>query len=235
MSAYKTIEEKIRKLRPGSIVSLDQFVDFGSRTAIATALTRLTKSQVIIRLRRGMYMKPKQSKFGPLPPSKDEMLAAITNRGKKSYSAGLSAYNEMGLTSQVPNSYILRGGRSDLKFVLGGTNINIKAGKSPKFKSDIPLLMILDSIREIRLIPDSTLAETIQILRNKILILDKNAKIRLVDLSLKDKPFVRAFVGAVIDECNPEITFRLSKSLNPLTTYKIGKTGLKFANDWKIK
>jgi len=235
MSAFKLIEQKIQKLPDGSIVTIDELSIFGSRSAVASALARLAKEKVLVRVRRGLYMKPKESRFGSLPPSREAVITALTQQGRKSYTAGVSAYNKLGLTSQVPNTFVLRGGVSNSKIRISGTRIEIKSGKSPKKKKDIGLMMILDSIREIKIIPDSTLKETIQVLKATILELDKNQKVRLVDLALTDKPMVRAILGAILDEENPEITSRLFKSLNPLTSYKIGNVFLKFAQKWKIK
>ena len=186
-------------------------------------------------MRRGLYMKPEESRFGTLPPSREGMISALTQKGTKSYTAGVSAYNKLGLTTQVPNTFILRGGASNSKIKIGGTKIEIKAGRSPKFKKDIPLMMILDSLREIKLIPDSTISEALKILKVKILELDKSQMIRLIDLALDDKPSVRALLGAILDEKNPEITERLFKSLNSLTTFKVGASELVYSKKWKIK
>lgn len=235
MSVSKMVEQEIEKLDDGSVLTLEDLRALGSRSAIATALARLAQKSVIVRLRRGLYMKPKKSRFGPLPPSSESTLSALTHKGKKSYPAGASAYNKLGLTTQVPNTFILRGGASSTKLNIGGTKIEIKSGKSPKSKKEIPLLMILDSLREIKQIPDSVADEAIRILKAKIFSFDKLQRIKLIDLALDDRPMVRALLGAIIDEVNPEITDRLAKSLNPLTNFKIGLTNLLYSKKWKIK
>lgn len=235
MSAYKIIEKKIDDLPQGTVVTVDEFNSIGSRTAVVTALTRLAKRKILVRVRRGLYLKPKESRLGILPPSREAIIAAVTQQGSKSYLSGLSAYNRLGLTTQVPNVFTLKGGATNSEFKIGGTRIEIKAGKVPRFKKDIPLLVLLDSIREIKQIPDTSVDESFQILKGKISDLDKRQKIRMVDLALEDKPMVRAVLGSLLDEVNPEITDRLLKSLNTLTTFKVGATSLKFAKKWKIK
>lgn len=235
MSAYKLIEQKINGLAQGAIVTLDEFSGLGSRSAVVTALTRLTKRNILVRVRRGLYLKPKESRLGTLPPSREAVIAAITQKGTKSYLAGVSAYNKLGLTTQVSNVFILKGGATNSEFKIGGTRIEIKAGKAPKFKKDIPLLMILDSMREIKQIPDTSIDESIQILKGKISELDKLQKLRLIELALEDKPMVRAILGVILEEMNPEITNRLADSMNSLTTFKLGVTTLRFMKNWKIK
>lgn len=235
MSAYKIIEKRIDNLPQGTVVTLDEFSNIGPRTAVVTALTRLAKRKILVRVRRGLYLKPKESRLGTLPPSREAIIAAVTQQGTKSYLSGLSAYNRLGLTTQVPNVFTLKGGLTNSEFKIGGTRIEIKAGKAPKFKKDVPLLMLLDSIREIKQIPDTNVDDSLQILKGRISALDKLQKLRMVDLALEDKPMVRAVLGALLDEVNPEITNRLLKSLNTLTTFKVGATSLKFAKKWKIK
>ena len=235
MSAYKLIEKKINSLPQGAIVTLNEFENVGSRSAIVTALARLTKKNVIVRVRRGLYLKPKETKLGTLPPSREAVISAITQKGSKSYLSGLSAYNRLGLTTQVPNVFTLKGGATNSEIKIGGTRIEIKAGKSPKSRKDIPLLMLLDSMRDIKQIPDSSIKDSLQIFKGRISSMDKLQKLKLVDLALKDKPMVRAILGAILDEMNPEITERLTKSMNPLTSFKLGETALKFAKKWKIK
>jgi hypothetical protein len=235
MSAYKLIEQKVSSLPLGAVVTLDEFNSAGSRSAVVTALARLTKKNVLVRVRRGLYLKPKQSKLGTLPPSREAVISAITQKGSKSYLSGLSAFNRLGLTTQVPNVFTLKGGATNTKIKIGGTRIEIKAGKSPKSIKDIPLLMLLDSMREIKKIPDTSVEDSLQILKGKIGSLDLGQKLKLIDLALEDKPMVRAILGAILDELNPELTTRLAESMNPLTSFILGETSLKFEKKWKIK
>lgn len=236
MSTFQNVREKIRKLPPGAVITLDDFKGLNApRSALAVALSRLTREGTVNRLRRGFYLKPKDSRFGSLPPNSGAMIAAIGLQGKKSYISGLSAFNKLGLTTQVPNIISLKGGVTNSSFKAGGTRIEVKAGRSPKAPRDIPLLVLLDSLREIKSIPDSNVDESVKILKKKISELDKNQKVRLVSLALADKPKVRALLGAILDESNPEITEILFQGLNQLTTYKIGISSLEFARKWRIK
>ena len=234
-SVSRLVQDEINKFDPGTVFTLDDFSKLGSRKAIATTLSRLVKEGVITRIRRGLYMVPKESRFGSMPPDSNAVVEAISKQGKKSYLSGVSASNKLGLTTQVPNIIILRGGASDSSIEIGGIKIEIKAGKSPTKKNDIPLMTVLDLIRGIKKIPDSTLIEVISVLKFKVGQLTKNQKNRLVTLALGDKPMVRAIIGAILDEQNPEITNALYESLNVLTSYNIGDTKLEFAKKWRIK
>ncbi len=234
-SISQLIRKIINKFDLGTVFTLDEFKNVGSRTAVAATLSRLTSEGRITRIRRGLYMVPKESRFGPLPPNSDAVVKVLSKQGRKSYASGATAANKLGLTTQVPNTIVLTGGVADADIEIGSIRIKIKAGKSPELKSDIPLMMLLDLIKGIKKIPDSTLIEAISILKFRVGQLTKKEKLRIVTLALKDKPVVKAILGAILDELNPEITGPLYKSLNPLSSYNVGKTGLEFAKKWKIK
>ncbi|MCK5882328.1 MAG: hypothetical protein KAG61_01460 [Bacteriovoracaceae bacterium] len=234
-SVSKLVRDKINKFSEGAVFTLDDFQNIGSRGAIAITLSRLVSDGSIIRIRRGLYMVPKESRFGSLPPASSSVINVLSRQGKKSYESGVSAANKLGLTTQVPNTIELTGGAADSSIEIGSIKIKIKAGKSPAKKSDIPLMVLLDLIRGIKKIPGSTLVEVISVLKFKVDQLAKIKKVRLVTLALKDKPMVKAVLGAILDELNPEVTSTLYESLNSLTSYQLGNTGLKFSKKWRIK
>lgn len=235
VSISKLVRDIVNDLKLGEVFTLDNFLNVGSRAAVATTLSRLVSEGIITRIRRGLYMIPKESRFGSLPPNSDSVVRVLSKQGRRSYAAGATAANKLGLTTQVPNTIVLTGGGADVVIEIGSIKIKIKAGKSPAKKSDIPLMMLLDLIRGIKKIPGSTLVEAISILKFRVDQLTKNEKVRLVTLATKDKPMVKAILGAILDELNPELSGSLYETLNPLTSYKVGETGLKFSSKWRIK
>ncbi len=127
---------KIRSLKAGMLFTLDDFANLGSRRAVAVTLSRMVSENSIKRIRRGLYMVPKESRFGEMPPDADAIVDVLSKQGNQSYLSGASASNKLGLTTQVPNTVILRGGAADLMIEIGGLKIEIKAGKSPTRKKD---------------------------------------------------------------------------------------------------
>ena len=80
----------------------------------------------------------------------------------------------------------------------------------------------MDSIRYIKKIPDTTISSTCKKLLNIIKKLSYKDKTRLVRLAFKYPPSSRALLGAILEELgNIDLTEPLSKSLNPITTYKL--------------
>jgi hypothetical protein len=75
-----------------------------SRSAVATALSRLTDDPTVplVRVRRGLYWRCSLSKFGKDRPSAaDTVIAAVGDRGGIGPS-GWSASRDLGLTTQRP-------------------------------------------------------------------------------------------------------------------------------------
>ena len=103
-SIGNNILRRIRGRGRGSIFSAKDFLDLGSRAAIDQALSRLSRTGKIRRLRRGLYDYPKiHSKLGPLSPTPDRIAHAVAAKTKSRLQpSGARAANTLGLTTQVP-------------------------------------------------------------------------------------------------------------------------------------
>ncbi|MDR0359579.1 MAG: DUF6088 family protein [bacterium] len=103
MSTAEAVRDKVASAPPGSYFRPADFE--GSELAVGTALSRLAARKKVIRMRNGLYHKPKDSRFGPVPPSPLELgIQAAMTKGLKGGigPAGWSAAHELGLSSQVP-------------------------------------------------------------------------------------------------------------------------------------
>jgi len=102
--AASRILDRIRKRGPGAVWIPSDFGDLGTRRAVDGALHRLNRAGKIRRLARGLYDRPAaNSRFGPVPPPIDAIVAAIARRtGGKVQEAGDAALNRLGLSTQVP-------------------------------------------------------------------------------------------------------------------------------------
>src|SRR5919198_4867498 len=94
------ISEKIsRKIEKGGLDRLWTYSDFRPfpQTAVAAALSRLAKQGVINRIRKGVYYKPKITRFGTTTPDAARVVEAVLkHRGVTATSSGLPAYNALG-------------------------------------------------------------------------------------------------------------------------------------------
>ncbi len=79
----------------------DNFLHLGDRAAVARALSRLARSGRLLRICRGVYMRPIQTRFGLRGPSLEQAITALAGLwGETIVSNGGDAANWLGLTTQ---------------------------------------------------------------------------------------------------------------------------------------
>lgn len=236
MTTSKEVLKKIKHKKPGEIITFEEFSDLENSNAVALTLSRLFKKGVLLKMGKGLYYKPKITRFGTLMPNENEVLKTLIKKNKKGYISGLAAFNRLGLTSQVSNLITISGGKSSHERKIGHLTIKFKQGNHTNFK-DTPFLQILDALKNIKKIPDAKINESIIILKNKILSYDEDEIHRIVFLAKKSKSSVRALLGAMIEKKYLKESSELLETLNPLTMYKlnISEEILPNKRKWKIK
>lgn len=142
------------------------------------------------------------------------------------------------MTTQISN--IIQIGKNSIRpsFNRAGYKILFILQKNIITKENIPLLQILDSIRYIKKIPDTTITSSCKRLIEIIKDLSTKDRSSLVRLALKYPPATRALLGAILDELGKiSLIELLYKSLNPITTYKIPDANkfLSKSDKWNIK
>jgi len=95
---------RLANLQKGSILFVDDFLDYGNAESIKKALLRLKEKGILIRLAFGIYLYPKTDKeLGILYPSVEEIAEAIARRDKaRIIPTGVQALNKLGLSTQIP-------------------------------------------------------------------------------------------------------------------------------------
>ena len=99
----------------------------GSRAAVDQTLSRLSRSGELLRLGRGLYVLPVESRFGGRPPSVEKTVKAFAaQRGEQIANGGAMAANALRLTTQVPVKRVfLTSGRSRI-LKLGRQEIELR-------------------------------------------------------------------------------------------------------------
>jgi len=129
LSTDKKIAQKIRHLKQGSIVFIEDFKDYGTAGSVKIALHRLVKAKKISRLARGIYAKPKFSKLlnQEVLPSAEEVAIAIAKRDKaRLLPTGAFAQNALGLSTQVPLRIVYLTDGSPRTIKIGNRTIQFK-------------------------------------------------------------------------------------------------------------
>jgi predicted transcriptional regulator of viral defense system len=98
------IAEVLNTYPRGSVIFVDDFLDYGNPESVKKALLRLQKKDILVRLAHGIYLYPKVDKeLGVLFPSTEEIGKAIARRDKaRIVPTGILALNMLGLSTQVP-------------------------------------------------------------------------------------------------------------------------------------
>lgn len=139
------ITKRIENMHEGQILFISDFSDLnGNEKVVSRALSAEEKKGNIVRLAKGMYLRPKSTRFGIVYPSVDEMVKAIAHRDKsKVQPCGMTALNMLGLSTQVPTKYTYLTSGSSRKLKLGDRLIELKRSvpKNFVFKTTLGALL----------------------------------------------------------------------------------------------
>lgn len=140
------ITKRIENMHEGQILFISDFSYLnGNEKVVSRALSAEEKKGNIVRLAKGMYLRPKSTRFGIVYPSVDEMVKAIAHRDKsKVQPCGMTALNMLGLSTQVPTKYTYLTSGSSRKLKLGDRLIELKRSvpKNFVFKTTLGALLM---------------------------------------------------------------------------------------------
>ena len=241
MKVAEQIREKIKSIpesEPFGYADLD--IAPGDFFTAAKALERLQKKGTIKKITKGVFYKPKISVLGALPPNYNSILQNYLYEGRKrtGYITGYVLYNQLNLTTQMAFTTTIATNRSRKKINIGWLKTKSVKAYVKVTEENYTLLGILDALKDIKLIPDSTASSAIKILMPKIKVFAKKDIGNLIKYALNYPPRVKALLGAVIENIfrNEFDLTSLKRSLNPSTTFKLGikKTDLPTIQNWNI-
>ncbi len=220
------IESKIRRLPVGYVFTYEDFdIPVDKVDALTKALSRMVQDGKIRKLSPGRFYKPRCTDFGELKPEVYQVVKDLLEQNGNilGYLTGYSSFNKLGLTTQI-SSIIQIGANEPKKSITRGI-YKIRFIKQPNTitKENIPLLRILDAIRNIKEIPDTTVQDSCKILINIAKKINNDDIEIIVRLAKKYNPATRALSGAIIDLCyGGKVAEPLLKSLNPSSEYEFG-------------
>jgi len=241
MNIAGTISKRIATIEEGAIFSYKDFKPFSVPIeAMATVFSRLAGKGIIKRFGRGKYYKPKTGIFGEMPLNENQVLEAILmkNGASTGYLTGPVMYNKMGLTTQIVNEYIIAAAEFRKPIQIGHVKASFVKAYCAIEEKNIPLLQLLDAIKDFRSIPGAEPISVLKLLKIKLKELSLSEQKKIVQLALNYPPSTRALIGALFGLLNnAPSTEKLYKSLNLLTKYKLGINAdiLPNRDKWKIE
>jgi hypothetical protein len=128
---YEKVMSKIEGSAENSIFFLTDFAEDGAIETVRKVLGDACKEGKLIHVAHGIYVKPKRSRFGIVPPPMEQTATAIAKRDHvKIMPTGATAANIIGLSTQIPMTY---------SYLTTGTTRNIIIGNQVlKFKRAAP-------------------------------------------------------------------------------------------------
>lgn len=128
MNTTYRVQQRIQKIPRGKPFTTAALRMYGSRAAINQALSRLTNTEKIVRLARGVYMRPEQNRFvGQVLPEPFKVVEAMAKKTNEIIQVSdAEAARQFGLSTQVPAQPVfLTTGRSR-RFNIGSLEVTLK-------------------------------------------------------------------------------------------------------------
>ncbi|WP_409523199.1 DUF6088 family protein [Nitrincola sp. MINF-07-Sa-05] len=106
MSVTESIKQRALKIKRGEPFTTSSFLKLGSRAAVDKALSRLVESGTIQRIARGVFARPKKSRFiGNVMPDVSRIIEVIAkDHGETVQVHGAEAARRFKLSTQMPTT-----------------------------------------------------------------------------------------------------------------------------------
>lgn len=224
MSTVRNLKKRLERITPGILFSIDS-LNLERSTSLRKALSRIEKSGDIKRLNggQGLYYIPKEGILGEIKPNQSQILEMILKTQKKGYQTGVSLFNKLGLTTQVPAHVTIATEAAPQTTTIGGLKVKFLKSRALINKKNTPLLQLLDIISNINKVPDSSPDTIFNYIKKRLFNLDDSEKNLLASLSLKYPKRVQALLGAYFESNGDSVlSKKLKENLNSGTVYKIG-------------
>ena len=127
MSVAEAIRIDIRKLPKGRPFTTSRFAALGPRGAVDRALARIVADGSIERLSRGVFVRPRKSRFvGNVHPGVAEVIRAIArDNGETVQVHGAEAARRLGLSTQAPMEPVYHTSASSRSIRIDSTTVRM--------------------------------------------------------------------------------------------------------------
>ena len=232
----KSIKNKISNFETGKVFRLEDLgLSRSEQNAAVVTLGRLVQEGEIERLSRGTYYKPKRTRFGVVGPSMEERFRDLLydNDTPIGYLTGFYAFNLFGLTTQQSSTLEIGSNFPKRNGKRGIYTIRFVLQKNPINRDNIEMLRILDCLKWIKKIPDTTTDRSYILLKAKVNDYSEDEQTQLVNLALKYSPLTRALLGSMLT--NDSLAATLFQTLSPLTRFRVGLSPTLVSSQWNIQ
>ena len=226
MSIAAAVDRTIDRTPTGRIFGYEVFPQYREAPeAVVRAVNRGVENRLLKRVAKGRFYRPVTGVLGDVPISDEERLRDTMYRnGRRSgYITGAALYNRLGLTTQIPKTITIAMNRATQTKDFGTIRMKLQSRRAPISDSAVPLLEILDVLRDARKVPDADVGRVIQAMTKRLTELTPADRKRLQRLALYYyNPGTRAVLGMLLTRGGYDALPALKASLNPTTRFDLG-------------
>lgn len=205
-------------------------------SAVAQALSRLTREGAVERLSKGVYYRNRETTFGKSRPNPTAIWNLAAQR-KPIFLSGITAANFLGFTTQMAKQGEIATSAPSLPRKLIGNDTVVHTRRPETWsrlsKTDAALL---DFLRHGGKFSELSQEETIR--RTLALLSEEGRLDRFLRIASTEPPRVRAMLGTIGERlgAKPKMLQQLRASLNPFSRFNFGSLrALQNARTWQAK
>src|SRR5882757_685699 len=167
----RTVAENIlsqaKTLPEGALISAKEFLHLGNRAAVDQALKRLEERKELMRIFRGIYVRPVETRFGTRAPTPEKVVAGLAAaQAETIVSHGAAAANALGLTTQVPTKLVYLTSGKSRRLQLGAQIVEMK--HAPQWMLLPSQRAAGEAVRALAWIGQRGAPEALETLKNKL-------------------------------------------------------------------
>ena len=122
----ENIKSAVKQVDTPTIFFISDFPEYGHEY-VRKVLSALVEQGELLRLSKGVYMRPKMTRLGALYPDVDTIVQAIAVRDSANVlPTGIAAENMLGFSTQVPMNHVYLTDGSSRVLTLDGQTIRLK-------------------------------------------------------------------------------------------------------------
>ena len=226
MSIGAAVNKMIDRTTPGRIFGYEVFPQYQEAPgAVVRAVNRSVESKRLTRVSKGRFYVPRKGVLGDMPVSDEARLRdeLYRNGQRCGYVTGPALYNRLGFTTQVPKTITVATNRAAQTKNLGTIRIKLTPRRVPIRDSVVPLLEILDVLRDLKQLADADIGRVLKTQAKRLMDRAPAERKKLQRLAVDYyNAGTRALLGMLLTRNRQEILPALRSSINPTTRFNLG-------------
>ena len=223
MSIAAAVNKMIDRTPPGQIFGYEVFPQYQEAPgAVVRAVNRSVASKRLKRVSKGRFYVPRKGVLGDMPLSDEARLRdeLYRNGQRCGYVTGPALHNRLGLTTQVPKTITVATNRAAQTKNFGTIRIKLTPRRVPIRDSVVPLLEILDVLRDLKQLTDAGIGRALETQAKRLMDLAPAEQKKLQRLAVDYyNAGTQALLGMLLTRNRQNISPTLRSSINPTTRF----------------